>query len=147
MARPCSSCSSEHAQEINRKLRSGATAEDVARWLVSVGSNISVTAVRDHRRNHVKMNVPVARGRRPIATDFLEDVRDRVHEGVIAGELSLSVKDGIAAQKALDERLSRNADRDLAARLAIIMFGPREVVMLDDEQEAIEAEFRPLLTP
>ena len=80
-----------------------------------------------------------------MSSDFLEAVRDRAAERLETGDLEPNLKDGMRAQALLDARLQRNADRDLLARIALALTA--NVRVIDPEVEAIEAEYRPLLTP
>lgn len=146
MARPCSSCKSQHADEINRKIKSGTTFRDISRWLTEVGDPISGTSLSKHALEHVGFS-PRAKGRKPPLGDFLETVRDKVHEDVVAGNLRLTVRDGLSAQAQLDARASRNHDRDLLARIAMALTGSiPQLHVLDPDVAAIEGEYRPLLT-
>ena len=147
MARPCSSCKSEFAGEINRKIKSGSSFRDISRWLKEVGDPITGTSLSLHARNHLG-KPERTHGRKPVSADFLETVRDAVHEDVVAGKLRLTVRDGLSAQAQLDARLSRNHDRDLLARIAMALTGnlPMMLPVIDPDVEAIEADYRPLLT-
>ena len=147
VGRPCAACSSEHAAEINRKLKAGTTHQDVSRWLAGKGNPITPMAIGRHARTHLAM-APPPRGRRPVSGDFLESVRDTAHEALASGDLAVTLKDGIAAQKALDARAARNADMDLMLKIAITLGGRRDPLRLPDpEVEAIEGEFRHVLEP
>lgn len=142
MGRPCLSCASPRREEIDRKLRSGSSHADVARWLLSIGETIAPRGIGNHANGH--LGVPSVIGRRPVSGDFLEAVRDGAHERLAAGDLAPSLKDGISAQRALDERMARGKDQDLMIRVAIALTGPR-IFARSPEVEAIEAKFRPLL--
>ena len=86
-------------------------------------------------------------GRRPVSKDFLEAVRDAAHEDLESGALRPSLKEGIAAQKALDMRASRDQDRDLMLRISLALTGRVRIPIAppDPNREAIEGEFRELL--
>jgi hypothetical protein len=144
--RPCSSCKHPKRDEIDRKLRAGVSFVDVSRWLAEQGSKIQPPAVGKHAREHV--DVMPTRGRRPVSTDFLEAVRDAAHEGLADGTLAVTLKDGIAAQKGLDARLARDADRDLIVKIAMALTGNAgaPLSLPDPRDAAIEGEFRELLT-
>ena len=142
MARPCATCKSERKPEIEKRIREERSFLDIARWLKEVGEPISNAALGKHAREH--MGVVPRKGARPVSGDFLEAVRDNAHEALDAGELAVSLKDGIAAQKALDARLAKNADRDLILKIGLMLTAPRPQLM-DPEVEAIEGEYRKLL--
>lgn len=144
MARPCSSCIHPKREELDRKLKAGVSFVDVARWLAESGKTITPQSIAKHAKAHVGVQSVI--GRRVPSADFLESVRDAAADGLASGELAASLKDGISAQKALDARLSRNADRDLMLKLAALLGGaPRQLAVYDPEVAAIEGEFRPLL--
>lgn len=147
MARPCASCAHAKREEIDRKLKAGVSFIDVERWLAESGQTITAQSIGRHAKDH--LGVPSVIGRRPPSGDFLESVRDAAAEGLASGELAVSLKDGIAAQKAIDARLSRNADRDLALHLAAILSGNRvpTVQIIDGEWEELDDEFTKLLNP
>lgn len=142
MARPCASCTHPRRDEIDRKLRAGTSFKDVSRWLDETEKPITAQSVAAHAKDHLAV-VPV-RGRRPASDDFLTNVRDAAADALEAGEVAVTLKDGIAAQKALDARLQRDMDRDWQLKLVLALTG--HVRVIDPEQEALEAEFRPLLT-
>jgi hypothetical protein len=148
MARPCKACASPRAPEIARRLKAGETAISVSRWLTDAGSPIGPHALGRHR-DHI--GVPATHGRVGPSDDFLESVRDAVHERVQSGELQPGVRDGIAAQKALDAREAKEKDRDWQLRLVMALTGnvpqrPRLVDHWDREKEAGEAEILALTT-
>ncbi len=147
MARPCASCSHPRLDEIDRKLKAGVSFVDVSRWLETSGLKpITAQSIAVHAKSH--LGVPSVLGRRPASDDFLESVRDTAHEGLVSGELAVTLKDGIAAQKALDARAARDMDRDWQLKLVLALTGHVPTFrVLDPEMEAIEAEYRPLLTP
>lgn len=144
MARPCAACSSPHAAEIDHKLKAGTAHADVSRWLNEVGTPITPHAIGRHAARHLA--VPAVRGRRPVSGDFLESVRDAAAEGLASGELPVTLKDGIAAQKGIDARMARSADRDLMIRIAMTLTGSSPLLLPDPQNAAIEGEFRELLT-
>ena len=145
MARPCASCTHPKREEIDRKLKAGVSFVDVSRYLDETEKPITAQSVAAHAKDHLGVT-PVI-GRRVASDDFLADVRDRAAEGLASGELAVSLKDGIAAQKALDARAARDMDRDWQLKLVLALTGHvPQVRVIDPEQEALEAEFRPLLT-
>ena len=145
--RTCSLCESTHAREVARRIKAGEAYGTIALWLASVGFDIHRSNVGRHAR-HV---LPAARkaGRKPPSTDFLTDVRDIVHVGVMDGEIPLTARDGLAAQKQIDERAARSADHELMMRWTLVLSGAaypgQPARIIDPENAAIEAEFRPLL--
>ena len=147
MARPCASCTHPRREEIDRKLKAGVSFVDVSRYLDETEKPITAQSVAAHAKDHLAV-VPV-HGRRVASDDFLTNVRDAAAEALENGELAVSLKDGIAAQKALDARAARDMDRDWQLKLVQALTGqiPASTIrVIDPEQEAIEAEFRPLLT-
>lgn len=147
MPRTCASCSSEHRSEIDRKLRSGATREDVARWLKEIDAPITAHAIGRHAKDHLGVAPP--RGRRPVSDDFLQAVIERVGERMAEGEIEPGIRDGISAQKEKNRLAEKTADRDLLLKVALALTGNVRVIearVLDPDVAAIEAEFVPLLT-
>jgi hypothetical protein len=150
MARDCASCTAPFAAELDRQLRAGVPLGILAAWTASEGEAISAKAIGRHRRAHLGRYAN-PRGRRGASDDFLESVRDHVHARLEAGELQPGVRDGIAAQRALDAREAKATDRDWQLRLVLALTGnvpqrPRLVDHWDTEREAGEAEIRGLLT-
>jgi hypothetical protein len=145
MARPCTCCKHPKRDEIDRKLRAGVTFIDVERWLATLGTDLTSQSIAKHAKSHV--GVQAVRGRRVASGDFLENVRDTVADALAAGVLSVTVKDGIAAQKALDARIAKEKDRDWQLKLVMALTGHvPQLRVIDPDREALEAEFRPLLT-
>lgn len=143
----CATCEHPQVRQINQKLREGRHLTDISRWLDETDKPITRQALARHMRDHLGVTVPHG-GNRPVSGDFLAAVVDRAHEGLADGSLAVTVKDGIAAQAHLDQRMSRNADRDLLSKIAMALTGavPMQLTAYSPEMEAIEAEFRPLLT-
>lgn len=109
-------------------------------------TSLTAQSIGKHAKEH--LGVGSVKGRRPASDDFLETVRDQAHDALVAGELAVTLKDGISAQKALDARAKVEADRDWQLRLAMVLSGngiPGRVRVIDPAAEALEAEFRPLL--
>ena len=145
MARPCASCSHPKRDEIDRKLRAGVSFTDVSRYLDETDKPITAQSVGVHAKSH--LGVASVIGRRVASDDFLVNVRDAAADGLASGDLAVSLKDGIAAQKALDARAARDMDRDWTLKLIQALTGHSPYVrVIDPEIEALEAEFRPLLT-
>lgn len=147
MGRPCRSCSSDNATEINRKLRAGTTNKDISRWLTEIDDPITEDAIGRHARDHVGVEKP--KGRQPPSGDFLRTVVNRVHEKVENDELTLTVRDGISAQAELNRQSEKMADRDLMVKIALALTGNVELLgearWVDPEIDAIEGEYRKLL--
>lgn len=146
MPRICESCRHVKHDEIDRKLKAGASYADVSRWLRTEHDTVlSAVSIGHHAKEHLGA-APSPRGRRPVSADFLESVRDAAADGLASGALDVTLKDGIAAQKALDARAARDMDRDWQLKLVLALTGRTPVPLLPDpEVEAIEGEFRPLL--
>lgn len=119
---------------------------DVQRWLeVEHQTSITAQSIGRHAKDHVGIRSTL--GRRPASADFLENVRDAAADGLASGELAVTLKDGIAAQKALDARDARDKDRDWQMRLVLALTGNVPALpAIDPELEVIEGTFRPLLT-
>lgn len=141
----CASCKHPQVREINHRIKEKRPLTDISRWLDTIGTPITRQALARHARDHV--NVEPVRGRRPVSGNFLEAVRDTAHEALAAGELRVTLRDGISAAAELNKQQARSADRDLMAKIALALTGHSllEARVLDPEIEAIEAEFRPLL--
>ena len=145
MPRDCASCTAPFGVELDRQLRSGVALTVLSAWTTAQGLSISRNALSRHRRDHLALTV--APGRKPMADDLLEAIRDRLHDRLTEGAVEPSVRDGIAAVKALDARKAHNQDRDLIYKITLALTGHSgpAIRVLDPEQEALEAELRPLL--
>lgn len=148
MARPCSSCKHPKRDEIDRKLKGGTSFIDVERWLAATGQpTITSQSIASHAKEH--LGVASVIGRRTMSADLAEAIRDVTHEMLASGELTPTLKDGLAASSLIDKRAARTQDRDLVLKISMALTGqlPSSVVrVIDPDVEAIEAEFRPLLT-
>lgn len=146
MPRPCSSCDSPFARELDRQLRADVPLTVLSAWTRAQGSAISRNALARHRRDHIgRVTAP---GRKPVSDDLLAAIRDDAAARLADGEIRATVKDGIAAQRGIDAREAREKDRDWQLRLALVLSGrasPGVVIELDPAAAAIEREFRPLL--
>lgn len=144
---PCATCTHPKVREINSRLRDGTRLTDISRWLDEVGQPITRQALARHGRDHMGLMAPHG-GQRPVAGRLLETIVEKVEDGLANGSLTVTTKDGIAAQKALDERAAKSKDQDLMVRIAMVLTGNIQLptYRLDPAVEAIEAEFRPLLT-
>lgn len=147
--RPCASCGHSRRDEIDRKLKGGASYRDVSRWLKDAGEKqIQPPAIAAHAKTHLGVAAP--QGRRPVSADFLESVRDAAHDALSSGDLNVTLRDGIQAQKALDARAARDLDRDIWAKVTIALTGGARLALpapRNEELDAIEGEFRELLSP
>lgn len=141
MAAYCSSCENPQVREINHRIREGRPLTDISRWLKEIGTPITRQALARHAKGHLGLEPKAARP--GVSGDFLVSVRDRAHERMENGELAVSLKDGIAAQKQLDHRAEKMADHDLMLKLALVLTARPKLVGPD--VEAIEATYRPLL--
>lgn len=144
MPRSCASC--DFGPELDRQLRAGVPLTILSAYTRAQGSPISAKALGRHRSTH--LGQLTASGRKPVSDDFLAAIRDDAASRLADGEIRATVKDGIAAQRGIDARESRDKDRDWQLRLAMVLSGrlPAGVVIeLEPASAAIEAEFRPLL--
>lgn len=145
MPAPCATCDHPQVREINHRIREDRPLVDISRWLGEIGTPITRQALARHAKSH--LGVEPTRGRRPVSGDFLESVRDAAADGLASGELAVTLKDGIAAQKALDARDARDKDRDWQMRLVLALTGNVPALpAIDPAVEVIEGTFRPLLT-
>ena len=148
MGRPCASCSHPRHDEIDRKLKAGTAFADVERWLEATGEKpITAQSIGMHAKQH--LSITPHHGRRPTSGDFLKDVVDAAAEGLAAGSLNVTLRDGIQAQKALEDRAKRELDKDIWAKVTIALTGGVRLAVTppkDADTEAIEGEFRELLS-
>jgi hypothetical protein len=105
------------------------------------GGYLSRQAIGNHLRKHLGIVSP--RGRRPMSDDLATAIRDRVHERLVDGEIEPGIKDGLGAQRLLEQRAADFADRELMARIALALTA--QVKVIDPEVEALEAEYSLLL--
>ena len=152
MPQTCATCKHPQVREINHRLRAESPYEDISRWLGElagngVGYKITRQALARHARDHLAQGQR-AQGRKPVSGNFLQNVVDAAQEGLAEGTLRVTLRDGISAQAEMNKQASRSADRDLMAKIALALSGQSllEARVIDPEVEAIEAEFRPLLT-
>jgi hypothetical protein len=119
---------------------------DVSRWLLTEhGTSLTSQSIASHAKSH--LGVAGVKGRRPPSDDFLASVRDAAADGLAAGELSVTLKDGISAQKAIDAREARDKDRDWQLKIAMLLSGHAALPpAISPETVVIEGEFRPLLS-
>lgn len=144
----CASCKNPQVREINRRIRADAPYEDISRWLASLGTPITRQALARHHRDHLGDVVARTDGRKPISGQFLETVRDLAHEGVVAGDIPVTLRDGLSAQKLLDDRAQRNVEKDLLLKISIALTGGSHLPrIVGPEVDVLEGEFRPLLEP
>jgi hypothetical protein len=153
MPQTCASCKHPQSREINHRIRDGRPLVDISRWLTELHEKdpsipkITRFALARHAKDHV--GVEPQRGRRPPSEDFLTAVVNAAHDGLEDGSLRVTLRDGIAAKAELNKQQARNQDRDLMAKIALALTGQSPLLtatVIDPEIEAIEAEFRPLLT-
>lgn len=144
MPRPCACCTHPRRAELDRRLRSGSTIADIVLWLATTERPIQRNAVGRHANQH--LGVIRTPGPRPPSGSFLEAVRDAAHEDLTAGILRPNIAHGIAAEAELSRQRARSVDQDLMLKIAMALGGHAGTVrVIDPEQEALEAEFRPLL--
>ena len=140
MARPCASCTSPHHSEIDRKLKAGATYDDVSRWLRDKHDvSISSLAIGRHARH---IGVERKRGQQPYSGDYLTLVRDRAAQAVASGEAKVSVQHGLQAQAMLDNRMKQAEDKRLVLIIAQVLGGGYVPDMIEGEYAEM-----PLLEP
>jgi hypothetical protein len=154
MPNVCKVCTAQHGRAADQKLRAGETATSVAAWLTAQGEPISRAAVSRHATSHLALAARPS-GPRPVSGEFLTDVRDMVHQDMAAGVLRPSMRDGLTAQKLLDDRSEKFADRELMARIAQVLgqatpveyIGTKvEYREVPDWEKAIDAEIAGLVS-
>lgn len=131
----CATCNSPLRDEINRRIRAGIPLVTISAWLRDANAYISRDALSNHRKRHLYTPVEFERSRqvaelrrqqrtmKTSRTDLAELVRDRAVDGIEAGELAVTVADGLRAQLLLDTRAQKGSDRDLQLQLAMILGG------------------------
>jgi hypothetical protein len=125
---------------------------DIERWLKELaaegtGYPITRQALARHAHDHVK--VEPKRGRRPPAESFLQAVVDTAQDALEEGTLRVTARDAISAQAEINRQSEKGKDRDLMLKIALALTGQsliEQARIVSPEQEALEAEFRPLLT-
>jgi hypothetical protein len=115
----CATCSHPSRKAIESKMREGIPQGLISLWTRENPPYVSRNALGRHQRDH--LGISVGAGRKPLAGSFLEDVVSDAHEGLRAGEYKGSVALGLTAQRQLDDRDQRNADRDLVARITMAL--------------------------
>lgn len=154
MPQTCATCKHPQVREINHRIREERPYEDISRWLTELagqgtGYPITRQALSRHHKDHLGETPERSSGRKPLSKNFLQAVVETAQDKLENGELAVTVRDGISAQAELNRQLDRSADRDLMARIALALTGNVGLIearVIDPEMEAIEAEFRPLLT-
>lgn len=142
----CKICLSEHGRAVDQKLRAGESATSIAAWLSAQGEAVSRVAVGRHSTAHLAL-APRAPGPAPMTGNFLQNVVGLTEQRMASGELQPSMRDGLTAQKLLDDRSEKFADRELTLRLAQVLGGatPPELIEgnyreVPDWEKAIDAE-------
>lgn len=133
----CATCSHPQRKAIESKLREGIPQGLVSLWTKENEPYVSRNALGRHSRDH--MGISTGAGRKPLSTDIYEAVRDRTLERMETGELEPSITHGLQAQRFLDERSNRLADRDLVARITAALTGQLPDRFEPDDE--IEGEF------
>lgn len=143
----CATCKHPQVREINHRIREERPLVDISRWLDDLNTPITTKALARHANNHLGQ-APAPGGRRPLSANFLQAVVQTAQDKLENGELAVTVRDGISAQAEINRQMDRSADRDLMARIALALTGTVaiEARVVNPEQEAIEGEFRALLT-
>jgi hypothetical protein len=141
----CKTCEHPQRKEIERQSKAGVPATMISVWTKEVeGGYVSRLALGKHLREHV--GIVSRAGRRPDAGRLLEEIVAQGEEGLEDGTLRVTLKDAIAAQKALDTRAARLMGEEWQLKLVLALTGhAARVRVIDPELEAFEAEFRPLL--
>jgi hypothetical protein len=140
---PCKTCEHENRREIERQQKAGVPDSLLAEATRAMGGGyVSRLALGRHRREH--LGVDARPGRRPMSGDFARDVELAAAERLASGELRPSLRDGLNAAALIARRDDARLDRDILARIALALTA--NVRVLDPEVEALEAEYRPLLT-
>ena len=140
MPRPCASCAHPRRAELDRRLRSGSTLADAARWTRDPENApaIGINALGRHRAHLGVTSTPS--GPRPKAATFLEAVRAVAWEDLEAGATRPSIKDGISADAELNRQRLQGDFRDLARAAYMALTG--QIPGLGDGIP--EAEYREL---
>jgi hypothetical protein len=143
----CHVCRSSDVDKINNWLRKGVSQIDVSRRLSEAGTPISRITIGKHARRHLMSPFDQARRaatekmrrdqktfKGPSTQDFAAAVRDTALDKLLSGEMEVTATHGLAAQKLLDDRIEKGADRNLVLILAQILGGARP--------QEIEGEYR-----
>jgi hypothetical protein len=151
VGRPCASCTHPRTKEIDRKFRSGDTIENVVRWLREIKEPVSVNALARHRSQHV-MGVVAAPlgGPKPVSGSFLQAVVDKAWASMEDGTQTPTIAHAIAASSEINRQADKVADRDMMARIALMMapaYIEGEFRELAPEVDNAEVEMRKLLLP
>lgn len=139
MARPCSTCRSEHKTEIERKLADGTRYLDIERWLKDMGPehagcSITHVSLSKHHHEHMVGAQPTQRpGKRPIHPDILQAIVEDAHEGLETGRLRATLRDATTAQRILDDRAARSDDRQLTLIIAQVLGGGYAAPAIDGQ--------------
>ena len=154
MSQTCATCKHPLVKEVNHRLREGRQITDISRFLEDkaeegVGYKITRQALARHARDHLKVPVRAPGGTPRQSDNFLQAVVNTAHDALEEGTLRVTARDAISAQAELNRQAEKGKDRDLMLKIALALTGQTpllEARVIDPEVEALEAEFRPLLT-
>lgn len=116
----------------------------VSTWTKEHDPYVSRLAIGRHQRAH--LGIESQMGRRPVSEDYATAVRDRAHERMAAGEIQPGIRDGLNAQKMLDDRAMSANDREMMLILAQVLGGAYNPPALPDPDE-IEGEIVEISEP
>lgn len=141
----CKVCSLPNAHAVDLRLRGGEPPKRTEAWLRTQGTPVSHVTLRKHRETHVlsdeerarrdaarEVEKAIAKADReraieakeaavPTVRDFAVLVRDLAVTRLAEGEITVTTRDGLAAQAMLDKREQKAADRTVAAQIAIVL--------------------------
>lgn len=154
----CGICSSPYGETIDKMLRAKQSVEGVIRpWLATLPEFQSKepwhrNTIYRHKADHLQTAIVKARRelagelktrrqtlKGPTNRDLAELVRDKVVEGVEAGELFPSITEGLQAQKLIDARVAKQGERNMVlVMLQQVMGGAMPLAL---PEPSIEAEY------
>lgn len=122
----CSICKSPLVSQVNAMLDAGAAYSEVERTLRASGLTITRQTISMHARGCSKpvLAPALAVARSPQARqDFATLVQQRTQELLEAGDLQVTVRDGLAATAIIDKRDEKAKDREFVLNLARLISG------------------------
>lgn len=136
----CKVCTSEkHGRAVDTKIKAGESFASIAAWLSAQGENVSAMAISRHAAAHLAL-APRPSGPAPMSGSFLEKTVGLVEQRMDAGDLQPTMRDGLTAQKLLDDRGSKQVDHEIALRFAQILGGATPAGYFDKPTVVIEGK-------